>query len=184
MLIYPKKLVNNMKEYKKRKYYAISKYNPIYRNEFGEYCKNEWTSYSDIGKKYNGLEFNKKEYEEIEKLYIQTFFRILDYYNSKSVKVVSAFKASKKSDFIKNDDLSLYPYYKNIKNNNNIKDIESITAIIKLRLREYLAELDLIIDSKTRTEITFGFDYYMYLKTNQNTEILEKEILKTKLFLG
>lgn len=34
--------------------YRITKYDPQYRDEQGIYIREDWTSYSDIGKTYNG----------------------------------------------------------------------------------------------------------------------------------
>ena len=44
-----------MRDYKKRINFSITKYNPIYRNEFGHYQHDEWTSISDIGKSFEKM---------------------------------------------------------------------------------------------------------------------------------
>lgn len=49
--------------------YHISKYSPQYRNEKGEYTRNDWTSYADIGKKYEFGQLTLKEYITIENNY-------------------------------------------------------------------------------------------------------------------
>ena len=50
--------------------YRITKYNPKYRQLDGKYLNNEWTSYSDIGKKYNGKLFTMQNYIEVENSYV------------------------------------------------------------------------------------------------------------------
>ena len=49
---------------------TITKYNSIFRDENWNYTRNEWTSISDIGKKFDDVLFTKEEYLEIEKKYI------------------------------------------------------------------------------------------------------------------
>ena len=45
--------------------YRITKYNPQYRDDKDIFMKNEWTSYTDIGKIYNEHIFLKEEYLSI-----------------------------------------------------------------------------------------------------------------------
>ncbi len=73
-----------MKKYKKHIKIPITKYNPIYRNELGHYLKDEWTSISDIGTIYNGIEFTFDEYVKVENLYVKSNFLTLDYLKIKA----------------------------------------------------------------------------------------------------
>jgi len=168
--------------YKKRRYISITKYNPIYRNDLGHFKNDEWTSYSDIGIIYNGTLFLKDEYEKVESLYIMAVFLILNFFNSKSIKITHMLKLSTKKDFIKNGDLHLYKFFKEIANGEKIQDTQTIMSLIKLRLREYIVELELTVDNKSRSEIIFGFDYYMYLKTNKDVSLLSQKIIEIGLF--
>ncbi|QSX06726.1 hypothetical protein JYG23_04550 [Sedimentibacter sp. zth1] len=52
--------------------WRITKYNPQYRDSYGAYLKDEWTSLSDVGKQYDGKVFTKDEYLEYERLYIES----------------------------------------------------------------------------------------------------------------
>ena len=106
-----------MRKYNKRLMVSITKYNPIYRNEFGLYQKNEWTSISDVGKQYDGKEFTLEDYLRIEEKYVNAFFIILNFFNAKGVKINHLFKIDKKNDFNKHDSLKLFSTYRILNNN-------------------------------------------------------------------
>lgn len=57
--------------------YRITKYNPAYRDKKGTYTKEEWTSVSDIGKKY-ASSFTAREYIKTENLYIDAIENIIN----------------------------------------------------------------------------------------------------------
>ena len=45
--------------------WRIAKYNPKYRNNKGAFVKNEWTSFSDIDKIFNGKKLTLENYIKI-----------------------------------------------------------------------------------------------------------------------
>lgn len=55
---------NNMQGYK------ITKYDLSWYGEAGSYRKDEWTSLSDVGETFNGVEFTTAEYENVENSYL------------------------------------------------------------------------------------------------------------------
>jgi len=171
-----------MRKYIKRIKSPIIKYNPIYRNDSGAFTKDEWIGYSDIGKTFNGKVLTKKEYEIIEGLYIKAVFIAMDYFGSKKLKISHIYKLSniKKAKLF--GDLELFKELKEFNIGDLISDKEKIRLLLKLKLRDYLGELELVIDSKSRSEILFGFDYYMYLNTNKDVTSLLKQISSTGLF--
>lgn len=57
--------------------YRLTKYNPSYRTETGVYTRDEWTSFSDIGRSYNGVELTSAEYERVEDSYITATVKFL-----------------------------------------------------------------------------------------------------------
>jgi hypothetical protein len=63
-----------------------------------------------------------------------------------------------------------------------ISDKKIIADLIRLRLREHIAQLDIKLGDSIGTEITFGFDYYMYLTTDKNIESLIPKILRLGLY--
>jgi len=171
-----------MRIYKKREKIPITKYNPKFRNNLGHFEKEEWTSISDINKIYNGKLFTFEDYLKAENLYVKSIILALSFFKSKSIKITHIYKLDKKEDFKKHNSLGLYNTYISIKNGNIIKDEKTIDDLIRLRLREHIGELELTIDSKSRSEILFGFDYYMYLNTNKDVTSLLKQISSTGLF--
>lgn len=67
-------------------HYRISKYNPQFRTE-GKYLLDEWTSISDVGKIISNHEFTMKEYERVEKNYINFVTRILHLCGIKQLRI-------------------------------------------------------------------------------------------------
>lgn len=57
-------------------YFRVSKYNLLYVKN-GVYTLEDWTSFCDIGKTYNGEEFTAQEFEEIAYRYINMVKEIL-----------------------------------------------------------------------------------------------------------
>jgi len=172
-----------MRTYKKRRYYEIVKYDPEFRNDQGHYMKDEWTSISDVGKIYDGKLFTIEEYEHIENLYIQAVFLILEFFHTRSIKITHIYKSknsrartSKEKKLIACMDM--FATGDVIRVNNK----ELITNLIKLRLREHAPELEVIVDRKSRSELVFGYDYYMYLKTNIDVSSVLEEIDTFGLF--
>ena len=58
--------------------WRITKYNPKYRNERGTYLKNEWISFSDIGKIFDQSKLTFDKYLKIENSYINAINYFMD----------------------------------------------------------------------------------------------------------
>ncbi len=88
--------------------------------------------------------------------------------------------------FRKQSHLKLLEVYNLIKQNDKITNRLSLENIIRLRLRELIAELEfeLILENSLKVEILFGFDYYMYIKSNIDITNLLSEINKIGLFIN
>ncbi|HEY2584432.1 MAG TPA: hypothetical protein VGI81_01560 [Tepidisphaeraceae bacterium] len=50
--------------------YRVTKYDPIYRNSSGAYTRDEWLSFGDIGRSFNGVELTSREYQKVEDAYV------------------------------------------------------------------------------------------------------------------
>ena len=170
-----------MKVYKKREFIPIVKYNPEFRDENGVYQREEWTSRSDVGKVFGKAVFEEKEYIRVEEKYIAAFFLVLSCFKSDSIKIDSLFKHTKKKRFEKYNDLHLFDTYISLKEREIVKYKETISKIIRLALREYI-QAELLVDRKSKSQIIFGFDYHMYLKTNLEVSNLLIEVEKLGLF--
>lgn len=161
------------------KKFRITKYNPSFRNEKGEYTHDEWTSFWDVGKKfYNGV-LEKEVYYEVESKYLQAIKYILDDNNISSMRIVQLEKYNNK-----NLDLSLSNDEESFKMGLKIGSLighDYIEILCKMILRELLwAKLETIDGVLT---IEFGYDYYMYVHCEKIEEYTKGKILLLGLFI-
>ena len=171
-----------MREYKRRRYISITKYNPFYRDENGAYIKDEWTSYLDIGKKFNDTVFTLKDYLEVETKYIKAFFEVTSFFETRRIKVTHIAKDPEISQLRIENERELLLTLSKVEMGDLIEEKTTLENLIKLALRKHIFELELLVDRRSNSEILFGFDYYMYLKTNKDVELLRKQINKIGLY--
>lgn len=159
--------------------YRISKYDPKYRDENGIYHREDWTSYSDIGKKYNGKEFSKDDYIKTEIHYCNTILNILKINEVReviledvelyfSVDEIKQMLRNKELDFSKREELAI----NSLKNGNRI-GIHELKLYLRLILREcFWCRL---IGVPSLIQVGFGYDYYVYLYSESiiSTDIVE-----------
>ena len=86
-------------------YYRISKYNSEYRKN-NIYTIDEWTAYSDIGKIYNGKEFDYPEYMKIESNYIEMLVHIFKLLKIDKLKILCLEKYEENLDWQDNEILN------------------------------------------------------------------------------
>lgn len=123
--------------------YRITKYNPQYRLN-GVYCKDEWTSMSDIGKKFEDSMLQPEEYLDVENRYIQC---CMDVMKAAGIKKLS----------VSNPEI----YYNKVVLPKTVCEEGEMREIIKWCLRE-------MCWAKLKSKhffIHFGYDYYMYIGT-------------------
>lgn len=171
-----------MRQYRKRERTAVTKYSPIFRDELGYYQKEEWTAMSDVGKIYDGKIFTYEEYLEAEAKYVNAVFLTMDFFKSKQLTIKHIFKLKNLKKVKRFKDEKLYKNMLCFNADDVIEGKDEIEHLVKLRLREYIGELEVWVDKRTRTEILFGFDYYMYIKTNRDITELCDEIEKNGLY--
>lgn len=157
--------------------YRITKYNPDFRDEKGFYKKDEWTSISDIGKKFNKIILTKEEYKKTENNYIDAIYEILREKDIKKLKVYDLEINKKNLSELLADEKDII---KEI-NNDKYLDLKKSEKIIRLVLREMLwckfcSELKDI-------KIEFGYDYYMYVECSKIKESTINIINKKGLFV-
>lgn len=69
--------------------WRITKYNPAFRDENGNYTKiEEWTSPFEIGKTFNGKEFTFEDYCRVENAYINTILKFLNESKVSSLRIL------------------------------------------------------------------------------------------------
>lgn len=123
------------------KEYRITKYNPSNRVD-GVYIADEWTSVSDIGKVFGGIQLSQDVYLKTEKAYIDCCIELIEKAQISKLSIAQA------------------EYYsENVHFPTNIFSTQDICQVITACLREQcwlkLVAKDFFIH--------FGYDYYMYI---------------------
>ena len=155
--------------------YRITKYNPIYRNFEGNYCNDEWTSYSDIGKNYNGELFAFANYIIVENKYIDAIVSLM---NKKTNSMTITGLEKNFDNFDANTSEEMIILYNELKEKCLI-DIINIPTLCKLVLREYVW----VRLTSPQMFIHFGYDYYMYIGINYECKDILEKIEKSGLFV-
>jgi hypothetical protein len=138
----------------------ISKYDPVFRTEDGEYIKDDWTSVSDIGKIYGGKLFTSEEYLNVESKYVGLIKKVLEETESTYLKVVGLDKYD--DELVKSDGVEYHEKSSELfssLNEGEILGLNDAIILIRLLLRE---NLWCYLVNKYVT-IKFGYDYYMYI---------------------
>lgn len=136
--------------------WRVTKYNPDYRDEKGNYQKtNEWTSYSDIGKTVT-----KEEYETVANAYVNSVISLMNKLEVKHLRVT------------------------NLEGESPLKEgqiiyISDLNTVIQAVLRdEYWCKLE-----SNDIFVHFGFDFYMYLGSNDDSSEALHEIKLSGLYV-
>ena len=149
--------------------WRITKYNPIFRNKNGDYLKNEWTAFSDIGESFENEKLTFEKYLKTEDAYIAAVILFLECNELDSLTVTHLEKTSplKNSTFYSKEMINIFNEVKEgLLVNKNL--IESIARLI---LREtFWCKLE-----SEKMYVHFGWDYYMYI---ESTNFCEKDIEK------
>lgn len=132
--------------------YRITKYSPKNRDERGRYIKDEWISFSDIGKEFFDGTLTLDEYERIEEAYITTIFSFMACANIEKLKLTAVWNGHnyKEPDF-------------QFKNGVEYSG-EKLRRVIQLTLRDVIG---CHLVSEPNMFVHFGHDYYMYIGTNK-----------------
>lgn len=168
--------------------YRIKKYNPKFRDEFGRYTKDEWTSIYDIGKIYDKFEFSKESYSLIEDSYINSILKILEIKNISSMTIknlvvwrsVDQFILEIKSDKFQDlYTLDMIKLYERLEEGINLNRTE-IGEFCRLLLREDIGGL-LVCPRKLKIHI--GYDYLMGIESSTCLDKIITEIEEIGLFV-
>ena len=159
--------------------FRITKYDPVFRNESGEYILNEWTSYHDIGQKfYDGI-LTKEKYLKQEDGYIHTIELILDDNNLNSMRLVQLekYRTKELSELLSKEEKE---FIKNMRSD-MLMSRDDIKKVSRLILREFVwGKLESIDKLVT---IEFGYDYYMYVVCEKISDKKKESILEKGLFV-
>ena len=50
--------------------YRVTKYDPAFRDASGRHLRDEWISFSDIGRSFGGVPLTREEYQRVEDAYV------------------------------------------------------------------------------------------------------------------
>jgi hypothetical protein len=147
--------------------YRISKYDPAKRDELGHYTDlNEWTSISDI---LNGADKQATfaRYEQEEDAYVAAVAAVMlekeiEYLQVNGLELFTTaedFEDYKKNGRLQNMDVDFEKDLKALQNGLQLS-FPQLDKVIRLILRETVW-MQLIHQN---LEVSFGYDYYMYIK--------------------
>lgn len=163
--------------------YRISKYNPLYRDENGNYTKDEWTAISDIENYINGEKLSLEEYLDTESKYIKILDSILD---ELSIEYLYVMELEGQRDSI-NDEYVFNGFTKDIVQMiSSLKEgqelnRQEISYIVKGMLREiiwcglYSKTVHVIIKS--------GFDFYINIICPKLSESIIKNAIREGIYV-
>lgn len=150
------------------KEYRVTKYNPSYRNDKGYFMKDDWISYGDIGKKFEGKLLTFEDYLIIEDRYIDAVVKTMDFIKVNSVYVSGLEKGSIKYDIYTTEGMKKLEKKLKVRREVNITEVSDLCRLI---LRNYIwARIEC-----PKMFVHFGYDYYMYLGIkDEYTDITKK----------
>lgn len=132
--------------------WRITRYDPQYRDNRGAYLNDEWTDYSDIGRRtFEGKMLTREEYLKTENAYIQAVLLYMEDLNINTLRISCLEKDGKCPKKVLVDDIEI------VKNMDIAR--EKLTPILQSILRNKFW-------GKFETEemyVHFGYDYYMYV---------------------
>jgi len=158
-------------------YWRITKYNPKNRDENGIYQKYEWTSVSEVGKIFDNGELLFDVYLFCENAYIDAIIKIMRENGVESLKV-DALEIHNYDNYADFTEPTTKKYFRTLRNNMLIPKQE-VAQVSRFILRE-LIWCKLVSD---RMFVHFGYDYYMYIGSEQQSEELLKAIESNGLFV-
>jgi hypothetical protein len=128
--------------------YRVTKYDPRNRDEAGHYLHDEWTSYSDIGKSFQGTILTVDDYTRVENAYVE---------------VALAFMLESKSDGLRISCLETRDGYHEsglvLVLGAEVRS-DQIKQVCRLCLQD---KIWCKLEGDGGRFIHFGWDYYMYL---------------------
>ncbi|MCR9011129.1 hypothetical protein [Gabonibacter chumensis] len=169
-----------------RHQHEIVKYNPAFYNEDSVYCKDEWTSVSDIGKCFNGKVLTQEEYFAVENNYIDAVCEILQVVGADSLTIEYIEKQDEwieeqmVNSKIPEQDFQLLPIAKSLKQGQTMS-VNKFCNAARLCLREYIYAI--FSSQSCNLKIKFGYDYYMYIECPLCKEKLSDITARHSLFL-
>lgn len=140
--------------------WRLSKYDPALRDHAGNFLGNDWTSFSDIGKSFDGKVLDVATYLEVENAYVESIVSFFDAVRIEDL-YLEQFERCSDWELMALDrriglpeDLPAFVIGKSLKGS----DWE---CFIRLALREVI--WGQLHNAKADAYLHFGYDFYVYL---------------------
>lgn len=173
------------------KEHVIVKYNPMYYDRNGVYTKDEWTSFCDIGKVFDGERFSLDEYTKVETNYIEFILECLRLTDCDYLSIDWNWGYEKKffRYIIKNETYKFDPNFDESKclslickiENQKRVSIHNAIFFIKLMLRESFNVC--FYNKKKKIKFYMGYEYYLHFFTCLNKDVVKGIAEKYNLYL-
>lgn len=167
--------------------FVICKYDPQFRDSSGRYLRDEWTCPSEIGKTFEGREFTRNEYLEVEHAHISSvmhFFRATGLPRLRVCNLVvdmQAMSPGKSRAIPQNTPDWMYdPLRELVLAEDQIIQPEQIPAILMMNLRPETSGCTLEFAGKFYVD--FSYDYYLYVGTASDPAASLEQVKKQSLF--
>jgi hypothetical protein len=164
--------------------WRITKYNPNFRDNRGNYLKEEWNSISDVGNLISdsGVRISIQDYILVEERYVKAIFNIMNCLNIQKLAVNGL---EKWDDTLDTSDFSLLYSDKMKRLYNEIKDgiwidREQVSDICRLILRE---KIWCKLNCDGRMYVHFGHDFYMFIGSEKRCSDTIGNIKKSGLYV-
>jgi len=130
-----------------RNHYRVTKYDPSFRDANGAFLRDDWTSYSDIGRIYSGTPLSESEYLVVESAYLLSVEEFLREAGIETLQLRG----------LENNTRRVLPQFIQPL---ALLSISQCVEFARIALRE-VAWGKLVAPG--RACVHFGYDYYMYL---------------------
>lgn len=152
----------------RRHTHSISKYPPDNYSREGVYLVDDWTSFYDIGKVFNGRLLTESEYLKYEDIYVNTIVEIA------SVSGISCFTIGYMERGDNNDqEQNLSPEMRDVLSKSaqgKRLNLRQTALFLRLLLRDVC--WGVLVNEKHKTQIETGYDYYVNIHSELTPEIL------------
>lgn len=155
----------------------VTKYDPRFREHPGRYRRAEWTSFYDIGYSFNGHILTLEEYKETEDKYVLAVLLFLDAIGCKRVRINNLEK-HEAAHHLNEEELARFSALQE----GMLVPAAEVAPIVRLILRESIW-CELLCERRPTWGVHFGYDYYMYLCSENQSPALWKTIQDLGLFV-
>ncbi|NML37488.1 hypothetical protein HHL17_09830 [Chitinophaga sp. G-6-1-13] len=136
----------------------------------------DWTSFSDIGKLFNGVALLLDEYLQTERRYIYAVQCILNSGLQREIQVQKVEKYTPEN--LSGDLLELY----HVIQEGGMFPMDALSGLMQLVLREYVW-YEIHVIGAAELCVRFGYDYYMYVNGVAQEDTIWEEVRKIGLFV-